>query len=57
MHTFEKTHDYPGKPCKLFTSDIISSYDGRLMEILEQSKRMEQMVRATNPVIYFHSGR
>lgn len=57
MHTFEKTHDYPGKPCKLFTSDIISSYGGRLMEILEQSKRMEQMVRATNPVIYFHSGR
>ena len=57
MHSFRKISDYPGKPCKLLTSDKLATYDGRLLEALEQSRRMELMVRATNPVIRFHSGR
>ena len=57
MHSFKKISDYPGKPCKLFKSDNPATYDVPLLEVLEQSRRMEQMTRATNPVIRFHSCR
>ncbi len=57
MHSFKKISDYPGKPCKLLTSDRLATYDKHLLEVLEQSRRMEYMARATNPVIYFNTGR
>lgn len=57
MHSFKKISDYPGKPCKLLTSDRLATYDKHLLEVLEQSRRMEYMARATNPVIYFYTGR
>lgn len=57
MESFKKISDYPGKPCKLLTSDRLATYNGYLLEVLEQSRKMEQMVRATNPVIYFNTGR
>lgn len=57
MHTFKKISDYPGKPCKMLTSDKLTSYDGSLVEALRESRRMELMARATNPVIHFYNGR
>ena len=41
MHSFKKISDYPGKPCKLLTSDRLATYDKHLLEVLEQSRRME----------------
>ena len=55
MHSFKKISDYPGKPCKLFKSEILVSYDGYFARVIEESKRLERI--AQNSVIHFNNGR
>ena len=55
MVSFKGISDYPGKPCKLFRSEKITSYDGYITKVIEESKRLERI--AQNSVIHFHNGR